>query len=217
MKAILLLALICIAASIELHGIDLSAWDDTVYWDILKTEVDFVILRAGYGTSGTIDALYEEYYQKCKDYEIPVGAYWFAYATSVEGAEIEAYNFIDAMAGKKFEYPVYYDIEYEDTLEQGKEVVSAMLDKFCSILESQRYYCGIYASKSALEEYFTDYVLDKYDIWLAHYASSTSYKGHKIWQYTDTGRLNGKPGDCDLNICYYDYPPLIINGHFNGY
>ena len=84
-------------------------------------------------------------------------------------------------------------------------------------MESHKYYCGVYSSKSYLETLFTEEVLNAYDIWLAHYTSSTSYKRHKIWQYTDTGRLSGKPGDCDLNYCYYDYPTLIKKKHFNGF
>ena len=92
-----------------------------------------------------------------------------------------------------------------------------MVKEFCSVLEQHKYYCGLYSSKSYLETYFTKEVLKKYDIWLAHYTSSTSYKGHKIWQYTESGKLKGKPGKCDLNYCYYDYPTLIKSKHFNGY
>ena len=92
-----------------------------------------------------------------------------------------------------------------------------MVKEFCSILEKNKYYCGLYSSKNYLENYFTKEVLKKYDIWLAHYASSTSYKGHKIWQHTESGRLKGKPGDCDLNYCYYDYPKFIKSKHYNGF
>ena len=102
-------------------------------------------------------------------------------------------------------------------LNQGTTTISNMLEKFCTILENNKYYCGVYSSKYYLENYFTKRVLEKYDVWLAHYASSTSYKGHTIWQYTDTGTLKGKPGDCYLNWCYYNYPPLIKSKHFNGY
>ena len=113
MKLILFITLIILISSgIELFGIDLSSWDDVVYWDVLKTEVKFVILRAGYGT-GTTDTVYEDYYAKCKQYNIPVGAYWYSYATTVDGAEEEARAFLQRLKGKKFEYPVYYDIEEE--------------------------------------------------------------------------------------------------------
>ena len=217
MKTILLLSLILlISCQIQIKGIDLSTWDDVVYWNTLKSEVKFVILRAGYGRDNT-DNLFENYYKKCKQYGIPVGAYWYGKAQSVSEAETEANSFLKRLKGKQFEYPVYYDIEDKLMLNQGTTTISNMLEKFCTILENNKYYCGVYSSKYYLENYFTKRVLEKYDVWLAHYASSTSYKGHTIWQYTDTGTLKGKPGDCDLNWCYYNYPPLIKSKHFNGY
>ena len=220
MKLILFISLILLISSgIELFGIDLSSWDDVVYWDVLKTEVKFVILRAGYGT-GTTDTVYEDYYAKCKQYNIPVGAYWYSYATTVDGAEEEARAFLQRLKGKKFEYPVYYDIEEEKIYNTGKNNISNMLERFCTILEENGYYCGIYGNKYSLTNFYTKSVLNRYDIWLAHYTKNgapTDYVGHRIWQYTDSGTLKGKPGDCDLNWSYENYPALIKAKHFNGY
>ena len=220
MKLILFISLIILISSgIELFGIDLSSWDDVVYWDVLKTEVKFVILRAGYGT-GTTDTVYEDYYAKCKQYNIPVGAYWYSYATTVDGAEEEARAFLQRLKGKKFEYPVYYDIEEEKIYNTGKNNISNMLERFCTILEENGYYCGIYGNKYSLTNFYTKSVLNRYDIWLAHYTKNgapTDYVGHRIWQYTDSGTLKGKPGDCDLNWSYENYPALIKAKHFNGY
>ena len=78
------------STSLKLLGIDLSKWDETVYWDKLKQDVKFVILRAGIGKDVS-DVLYENYYKKCKEYKIPVGAYWYAKATTVSGAKNEAF------------------------------------------------------------------------------------------------------------------------------
>ena len=218
MKAVLLISLLLIIpiTSFKALGIDLSGWDDVVHWDSLKNQVKFVILRAGIGQGGK-DAVYEKYYKKCKEIGMPVGAYWYAKATTVKAAQQEANYMLEVLKGKKFEYPIYYDIEHKPMLNTGKQMVSKMLKAFCSIMESHKYYCGVYSSKSYLETLFTEEVLNAYDIWLAHYTTSTSYKRHKIWQYTDTGRLSGKPGDCDLNYCYYDYPTLIKKKHFNGF
>ena len=218
MKIIFLISLYLIlqVSSYKVLGIDLSGWDDVVYWDILKTEVKFVILRAGYGQGGS-DSVYESYYQKCKQYGLPVGAYWYMKATTVKGANQEAYYFLNKLKGKQFEYPVYYDVEEPSVLNTGKENISNMVKEFCTILENNGYYCGIYSSRYYLDTLFSEEVLSKYDIWLAQYASSTSYTRHLIWQFTGTGTLRGKPGDCDLNYCYYDYPTLIKSRHFNGF
>jgi GH25 family lysozyme M1 (1,4-beta-N-acetylmuramidase) len=218
MKVILLISLCLLSqiTSLKWLGIDLSGWDDTVYWDVLKTQVKFVILRAGYGQGGN-DSVYERYYKKCKEIGMPVGAYWYAKATTVKGAREEANYFLNKLKGKKFEFPVYYDIEENSIFATGRNNVSNMLKEFCTILENNKYYCGVYSSRSFLDEYFTNEVLNRYDIWMAQYASSTSYTKHLIWQFTGSGTLSGKPGECDLNYCYYDYPTLIKSKHFNGY
>ncbi len=218
MKLVLLISLSLIfqISSYQVLGIDLSGWDEVVYWDILKTEVKFVILRAGIGQGGR-DSVYESYYSKCKEIGMPVGAYWYSKATTIKAAQQEANYFLQRLKGKKFEYPIYYDVEESSIFNTGKTNVSNMLKAFCTILEENGYYCGIYSSKNFLENYFTSEVLNRYDIWLAHYTSSTSYKGHLMWQFCEDGRLKGKPGDCDLNYCYYDYPTLIKTKHFNGY
>jgi GH25 family lysozyme M1 (1,4-beta-N-acetylmuramidase) len=218
MKLVLLISLSLIfqISSYQVLGIDLSGWDEVVYWDILKTEVKFVILRAGIGQGGR-DSVYESYYSKCKEIGMPVGAYWYSKATTIKAAQQEADYFLQRLKGKKFEYPIYYDVEESSIFNTGKTNVSNMLKAFCTILEENGYYCGIYSSKNFLENYFTSEVLNRYDIWVAHYASSTSFKGHLMWQFTGTGTLRGKPGECDLNYCYYDYPSLIKSKHFNGY
>ena len=218
MKVILLISLCLLSqiTSLKWLGIDLSGWDDTVYWDVLKTQVKFVILRAGYGQGGN-DSVYERYYKKCKEIGMPVGAYWYAKATTVKGAREEANYFLNKLKGKKFEFPVYYDIEENSIFATGRNNVSNMLKEFCTILENNKYYCGVYSSRSFLDEYFTNEVLNRYDIWMAQYASSTSYTKHLISQFTGSGTLSGKPGECDLNYCYYDYPTLIKSKHFNGY
>ena len=93
MRQILFLSLtLLISCQVQFKGIDLSTWDDVVYWDTLKNEVKFVILRAGYGRDNT-DNLFENYYKKCKQYGIPVGAYWYGKAQSVSEAETEANSF----------------------------------------------------------------------------------------------------------------------------
>ena len=69
----------------------------------------------------------------------------------------------------------------------GKNIFSILFQTFCSLLEQNNYYWRMNAGKYNLETYFTESILFKYDIWFEHYTSSTSYKRHKISQYTDTG------------------------------
>ena len=55
------------------YGIDISHHQGYIDFSKLKDMVDFIIIRAGYGTNR--DTRFEEYYRECKKYNIPVGCY----------------------------------------------------------------------------------------------------------------------------------------------
>ena len=108
MKLLVFFLIIALSScEIKLKGIDLSDRDKTVYWEKLKNDVKFIILRAGYGTN-TTDSVFEEYYKKCKQYCIPVGAYRHGRPTVIKKAAVEAKAFMERLSGKKFEYPIFF-------------------------------------------------------------------------------------------------------------
>ena len=74
-----------------MKGIDLSQHNNVTDWNEVAKNVDFVILRAGYGKEfSQIDKKFEEYYVECKKRKIPVGCYWYSYAKTKVEAEKEA-------------------------------------------------------------------------------------------------------------------------------
>ncbi len=87
---------------------------DTINWDAVAADpsVQFAILRAGYGRyESQKDPTFERNYAECKRLGIPVGAYWYSYATTPADAATEGRLFAQVLAGKQFEYPVYFDQE----------------------------------------------------------------------------------------------------------
>lgn len=55
-----------------LKGIDVSVWQGSIDWSKTKNEIDFAILRAGYGRHvSQKDDRFEEYYAACEKYNIP--------------------------------------------------------------------------------------------------------------------------------------------------
>ena len=160
MKYIILLILF-ISISCEFKGIDISTYQKTVDWSKVSQNNHFVIIRAGYGL-GHIDKLYETHYANAKAAGLKVGAYWFAYATSVSVAQQEANYAVQALKGKQFEWPIYYDIEEESIFNAG--IQNEIAKAFCETLEANKYYCGIYSSTNYLNNYFNDYVKEKFTI-----------------------------------------------------
>ena len=201
-----------------LKGIDVSYAQGVIDWEKVKASglVDFAILRAGYGKeTSQIDDQFSRNYTACKQLGIPVGAYWYSYATTVAEAEQEANVCLQIIQGKQFEYPVAFDIEEARCLPQ----VDALSTAFCTALENAGYYTAIYTFKSALESNFSAAVKNRYDIFLSHIGvQQTDYAGsYGLWQYSWTGCIPGISGDVDLDYAYKDYPTMIQDAGLNGF
>ena len=201
-----------------LKGIDVSYAQGMIDWEKVKASgsVDFAILRAGYGKeTSQIDDQFSRNYTACKQLGIPVGAYWYSYATTVAEAEQEANVCLQTIQGKQFEYPVAFDIEEACCLPQA----DALSTTFCTALENAGYYTAIYTFKSALESNFSAAVKNRYDIFLSHIGvQQTDYAGsYGLWQYSWTGCIPGISGDVDLDYAYKDYPTMIQNAGLNGF
>ena len=174
-------------------------------------------MRAGIG-HGRKDKYFEENYKKAKAAGLNVGAYWYSKALSVADSTSEAKYVLNALKGKQFEYPIYYDIEEKTLFSKGKKLTSDIAKNFCKIMESKGYLCGIYASLSYFNNYFTDDVKKKFTIWVAQYNTHCDYKGdYKIWQKSSHGSVSGIKGRVDLDECYYDFPSHIKQKKLNGF
>ena len=202
-------------------GIDVSEWQGSIDWKAVKASgVEFAILRAGYGRiASQKDKTFDANYNGYKAAGIPCGVYWYSYATSEEEARQEAAACLEILKGKQFEYPIYYDVEEQKTLQLGKDRVSAIIKAFCSELEKAGYFVGLYMSASPLSSFVTEDVKRRYVVWVAHYGvSKPGYSGaYGMWQKSSTGKVQGIAGNVDLDECYEDYPTIIKAAGLNGY
>ena len=200
------------------YGIDVSQWQGDIDWNVVKT--DFAILRAGYGRiPSQMDVKFERNYKGAKAANIPVGAYWYSYAKSADEAREEAQAFIQIIQGKQFEYPVYFDVEEQSTLKLGRDKVSDIINAFLEEMEKNGYFAGLYMSASPLTDYTTQYVKDRYAIWVANYGVlKPAYAGqYGMWQKSSTEHIDGIKGNVDYNECYIDYPSWIKSDGRNGF
>lgn len=205
----------------NMRGIDISKHNGAVNWSHVKADgVQFAILRAGYGKEASQkDTQFENNYAGCKSNGVPVGVYWYSYATTPAEAKQEAAVCLSVIKGKTFEYPVYFDIEEPSVLAKGKAVCTAIAKAFLETVEKAGYFVGIYSSKSHLESCFTEELRTRYAVWVAHYGvDKTTYHGqHGIWQKSSTGKVYGISGNVDVNECYVDYPAAIKKKGLNGF
>ena len=204
-----------------MNGIDVSVHNGAINWQTVAElgGIDFAILRAGYGKSiSQKDAQFERNYVGCKEQGIQCGAYWYSYALTPAEAEAEARTFLQTIAGKKFEMPVFFDIEEKGSLNTGKANVSAMCRAFCTALEKAGYWCGIYASRSVIQSHIDTDTQRRYALWIAEWGAKCNYSGeYGMWQKSENGRIPGINGNVDLDECYVDYPTAIKAAGKNGY
>lgn len=203
-------------------GIDISTWQRGYPYDKANSEgVRFAILRAGY--SQTKDNQFETHYANAKRLGWGVGAYWYMYATSVEGAKAEARAFLRAVAGKKFEYPLYLDLEDPSIRGLGRNTLNAMVKAFGEIIEAAGYYFGVYTNVDWYRNVISGSELNKkYDWWIASWSrNKPSGIDAGLWQFGGSTNVIRNPKIAgvvtDQDYAYKDYPSIIKEKGLNGY
>lgn len=211
------------------RGIDVSHWQGMIMFDDIKVnrragyQLDFAILKAGGSDkkSPYKDEMFERNYAGFKNIGVPVGAYFFAKKGYTEKlAERDALHFLELLKGKKFEYPVFIDVEEQSPVFRQRTTKAVV--RFCDIMEKNGYFVGIYASDiSGFKEQLDKTKLLKYAWWVARYGREPSYatENMQIWQLTSTGNVPGISGrvdknQMDNNICY---PEIMLKKHLNGF
>ena len=185
--------------------LDVSTWQGSIDFNKVKSAgYNYVIIRAGYGKEKSQkDNMFEINYKNAKAAGLKVGAYWFSYAMSPSTATAEADACLSCIKGKKFELPVYYDMEYQPAMSTSNSNYTKMAVNFCNKLKSNGFKSGVYSSASVY-----DYLLNRttlknngISIWNAEWYTKPSITCD-VWQYSDNGRINGISTNVDLNYIY---------------
>ncbi len=200
-------------------GIDVSSWQENIdFKKVKKSGIKFVVIRAGFGTRTDPDKYFERNYNGARDAGLHVGAYWYSYAKSGAEALDEARACRGIIAGKKFDFPIFYDLEEHSQFVRGVDFCSNLVRTFCHDLEENDYFAGLYTSRYPLQHYISRDVASRYAVWVAEYNPTLNYRGnYGMWQYSSAGKVNGIDGAVDLDYCYVDYPKIIKSAGLNGY
>ena len=207
--------------SVIFSYIDVSAWQMKIDWAKVKAAgIQGVIIRAGIGDvlsyPGQVDQYFEYNYSECKRVGLPVGAYFYCYATTPEQAKREAQGCLKLLAGKQFELPILYDVEESRTFATGK--TNEIIKAFADVLEPADWWVGIYTYKCAADAYLNDRTKTRYTMAIAQYADKCTYTSqYAIWQNSSTTHVNGISGNVDHDWCYQDFPTMIKAKGKNGF
>ena len=106
----------------NLKAIDVSSNQGKPDWTkVSKSGVKAAILRIHQKTG--IDASFEHNYKGCKSNSVLVGGYKYSYALTPAQAVDEAENVIAALAGRGLDFPIFYDLEWNQQRSLGKQAI----------------------------------------------------------------------------------------------
>ena len=200
----------------EIKGIDVSAWQGKIDW---KTVADygmgFAILRIT-EAGNVVDSQFENNLAGCNKYNIPVGVYKYSYAMTIAEIQREARKVVSTLNGRRIQFPVFLDLEYNNQRSLGSESIHKMADAFREIVEAAGYKFAIYCNVDWYENVICSH-LKKYDFWIARYpANDDGWLQERLrpdfgvgWQYSSKAKIPGISGTVDRNVFYKDYSEEI--------
>ena len=197
-------------------GVDVSKYQDYVDFASLKNEgVDYVMIRVGargYSTGQiTLDDNFDDNMIRAKEAGLEVGVYFYSQAITEEEAVEEA-NFVrEHIAAYEIDYPVAFLMEKVsndkariDGLSKNDKTMIARA--FLNTIKDAGYMPMVYGNKEWLIKEVDLSKLSEYDIWLSQSGDLPDYPYRfSMWQYSNTGDINGISGYADLSINFIDY------------
>lgn len=183
----------------EKFGIDVSHHNGLINWKKVAkgSKPLFVYVKATEG-AGYVDKDYTRNITEARKEGLKVGSYHFFRMTS--GAHAQFRNFINTVGDKKQDLIPMVDIETTDG--RSRRAVLDSLKVFLNLLE--RHY-GVRPLIYSHNSHYNDICapeLNKYPLYIARYHyKEPAIKGkgtYTIWQYSETGRIDGIPERVDL-------------------
>ena len=199
-----------------LVGIDVSRYQGDIDWRKVKNDgIEFAILRGGYRGSSNgeimLDEKFDENIQQAVDAGIKIGVYFFSQAIT-EAEAIEEANFLlEHTKDYTIAYPFVFDMEEFGAEENRIDTLTieermAITRAFCDTIQEAGKKAMIYGGNSWFFDRLQPSEIQHYDLWLAEYSCEPSYPYEfQIWQYSDSGMVDGIATKVDINLSFSDY------------
>lgn len=183
------------------YGTDRSHWQGIVDDPTVKAAgYEYVIIKATNGANG-IDPNYMGNRQRAKAAGLAVGFYHFA----EPGDPVEQAQFFADTIRTVGDMPPWLDLETNVGADQAwAETFMAETDRLLHVTT------GYYGSPGFYGGYTGD-AITKRPLWAARYGpppDAHPWAGVTIWQYSQTGRVPGVEGNCDLNVSSFTVAQL---------
>lgn len=188
----------------SIHGIDVSFYQQYVYWPSVKkmqddnVRIGFAFIKATEGLSNT-DKQFRRNWQKAKESGIARGAYHFFLAT--KDGKAQAQNFIKNVKLESGDLPPVIDIE--QLYGVSPQLMQKRVMDFIHIVEDvYGVQPVIYTNASFYNNYLGE-AFDEYPLWVAHYFEQKQpgiNRDWLFWQHSCAGKVNGINATVDFNV-----------------
>ncbi len=195
---------IAIPSNYQVHGIDVSRYQQTISWKLVRDmqvndiRLQFAFIKATEGNN-LVDPYFKRNWKKAKEAGIIRGAYHFFNARK-DGTS-QARSFIKAVKIESGDLPPVLDVEKGWNLPKAK--IQQEVKAWLNSVEAA------YGIKPILYTYVTFYekylkgAFDDYPLWIAHYYQPGRPRIGRtwhFWQHSEQGRVNGIATRVDFNV-----------------
>ena len=186
------------------------------------------------------DEWFDKNYERAKAVGLQVGCYYYTESWLPKTALEDAEQVIEWIGNKQFEYPVFFNIEDEDLIDEenvpNNTVRTEMCTAFMNKMREAGFFTGFTTNDSWIDDQLNASVLlPEYDFWYARYKygyttpsfwgmidgeSDWAGEGRKfgMWQYAEEQKISANvAAKVDLNVAYKNYPLIIKALHLNNF
>lgn len=191
-------------ARYKIHGIDVSKYQKTIGWRLVKemqvaeVKIGFAFMKATQGIN-ILDPQFQRNWLQAKRAGLPRGAYHFFVASRSGKAQAE--YFIENVTLEKGDLPPVLDIERVDGTSAAQ--LQQRAADWLTIVEKAYGVKPIIYTNVVFYETFLAGRFDDYPLWVAHYFAPERPRIKRdwhFWQHSEAGRVNGINAFVDFNV-----------------
>ncbi|HEX2608754.1 MAG TPA: glycoside hydrolase family 25 protein [Flavisolibacter sp.] len=193
-----------IPAEYEIHGIDVSKYQQRISWEAVKNmqvrdiKIGFAFIKATEG-NGNVDGYFKRNWKQAREAGIVRGAYHFFIAS--KDGRTQARNFADRVKLESGDLPPVLDVE--QTFGISATILRREVQEWLDAIETAYGVKPIiYTNVDFYQKYLQGY-FDQYPLWAAHYLQPHQPRIKRdwlFWQHSEQGRVNGILSKVDFNV-----------------
>ena len=193
-----------IPAHYQIHGIDVSRYQQQISWEAVKAmqvkhiRLGFAFIKATEG-NGNTDPYFKRNWKKAREAGITRGAYHY-FIASKDGQK-QAQNFISKVSLESGDLPPVLDVELSNGVQP--EQLRREVRKWLTVMEEHYLVKPILYTNIDFYNHFLKGYFDEYPLWVAHYLQPYQPRIERswiFWQHNEGGRVNGILPKVDFNV-----------------